>query len=182
MSPKPKFARTPSALVAAFGLLFVTTAGPVGAEEPQRAKGRRTSFNRPLNGFDASALERARGRAAQKLQDPECQRLLTDFKDGEGRPLQENLEKWGVGPAEYLEMIPFLDGSSQALCRWGKVDFVTSPGVPRVFVCGPFAATQLREPGTAEAEVIHEMLHTLGLGENPPTSAEITSRVKGRCG
>ncbi len=30
--------------------------------------------------------------------------------------------------------------------------------------------------------VIHEMLHTLGLGENPPTSIEITQRVKGRCG
>jgi hypothetical protein len=25
------------------------------------------------------------------------------------------------------------------------------------------------------------MLHTLGLGENPPTSTEITKRVKGRC-
>jgi len=29
--------------------------------------------------------------------------------------------------------------------------------------------------------VIHEVLHTLGLGENPPTSTEITLRVEGRC-
>jgi len=30
--------------------------------------------------------------------------------------------------------------------------------------------------------MIHEALHTLGLGENPPTSAEITERVLARCG
>jgi hypothetical protein len=29
--------------------------------------------------------------------------------------------------------------------------------------------------------VIHEALHTLGLGENPPTSTEITSRIAARC-
>lgn len=33
----------------------------------------------------------------------------------------------------------------------------------------------------AEAIVIHEMLHSLGLGENPPTSDYITSRVMERC-
>ncbi len=79
-------------------------------------------------------------------------------------------------------MIPFLNGASEKLCRWSKVDLVTRPGVPRVFVCGQFAATQIRQPWMAEDIVIHEMLHTLGLGENPPTSVEITQRVKGRCG
>ena len=29
--------------------------------------------------------------------------------------------------------------------------------------------------------VIHEMLHTLGLGENPPAPSEITRRVNDRC-
>jgi len=29
--------------------------------------------------------------------------------------------------------------------------------------------------------IIHEMLHTLGLGENPPSSREITQRVNERC-
>jgi hypothetical protein len=33
----------------------------------------------------------------------------------------------------------------------------------------------------AEALLIHEILHTLGLGENPPTSADITKRVAARC-
>ena len=30
--------------------------------------------------------------------------------------------------------------------------------------------------------VLHEFLHTLGLGENPPTSRAITERVAVRCG
>jgi len=34
----------------------------------------------------------------------------------------------------------------------------------------------------AEAVIIHETLHSLGLGENPPTSDEITRRVFSRCG
>jgi hypothetical protein len=33
----------------------------------------------------------------------------------------------------------------------------------------------------AEAYVIHEMLHSLGLGENPPSSLAITAKVMSRC-
>ena len=53
----------------------------------------------------------------------------------------------------------------------------------RVFVCKTFAEVQLRQPGVAESMVIHEILHTLGLGETPgqPTSIEITQRVEARC-
>jgi hypothetical protein len=50
---------------------------------------------------------------------------------------------------------------------------------------GTFAEVQLRQPGVAESMVIHEILHTLGLGESPqpgaPTSIEITQRVEARC-
>jgi hypothetical protein len=58
----------------------------------------------------------------------------------------------------------------------------TSVGVPRVFVCRPFLRTVNRERPAAEVYVIHEMLHALGLGENPPTSAFIADRVRRRCG
>ncbi|MGH9253012.1 MAG: hypothetical protein ACRD3C_00415 [Vicinamibacterales bacterium] len=34
----------------------------------------------------------------------------------------------------------------------------------------------------ARGLVIHEFLHALGLGENPPTSDEITERVTAKCG
>ena len=35
--------------------------------------------------------------------------------------------------------------------------------------------------GGAEIIIIHEFLHSLGLGENPPSSAEITKQVQTRC-
>ena len=43
-----------------------------------------------------------------------------------------------------------------------------------VFVCPSFAAVSVNDPLLAESLVIHEILHTLGLGENPPTPLEIT--------
>jgi hypothetical protein len=41
---------------------------------------------------------------------------------------------------------------------------------------------QRSQPAAAANRAIHEMLHTLGLGENPPTTSEITRRVEMRCG
>jgi len=159
---------------------LVLVAG-IGAHNVALGAPRSKALNRPLNAFDAAAVERAKEGAARKLEDPECQKVFTDFSDREGVPLQASLDKWGVSATEYLQMIPFLDGSSQSLCRWSRVDLVTTPGTPRVFVCAQFSTTQVRDPWLAEDVVIHEMLHTLGLGENPPTSIEITKRVKGRC-
>ena len=80
-----------------------------------------------------------------------------------------------------MQLVPFVDGSSQVNCRHPNVALSASPGVRRVFVCRAFAGFQLRQPGVAESMVIHEILHTLGLGENPPTSIEITQRVEARC-
>jgi len=34
---------------------------------------------------------------------------------------------------------------------------------------------------SVQATIIHEMLHSLGLGENPPAPRYITDRVKQRC-
>jgi hypothetical protein len=99
-----------------------------------------------------------------------------------GRTLRAALEEWGTSPAGYLRLVPFLDGSERPLCRHGNVALVTEVGVRRVFVCtAVFSAHQLRNPGVAESMIIHEMLHTLGLGENPPSSIEITQRVESRC-
>jgi hypothetical protein len=78
-------------------------------------------------------------------------------------------------------MLPFLDGSGESLCRREKVMLVSTPNVPRVVVCPGFARVARSEPGVAESLVIHEVLHTLGLGENPPSSSEITRRVEARC-
>jgi hypothetical protein len=137
--------------------------------------------SRRLTPFDAGAVERARAGAVRRLESERCRKLFTDFTDAEGRTLQRNLEEWGASPAEYVGLIPFLDGSRHPLCRKTMVALVASPGVRRVYVCKAFADFQLRQPGVAESMVIHEILHTLGLGENPPTSIEITQRVEARC-
>ena len=134
-----------------------------------------------LAGWDARAVDSARTGALQRLESEECRKVFTDFTDAEGRTLLQNLEEWGASPAEYIGLIPFVDGSSQARCRKTKTALVASPGVRRVFVCKAFAEVQLRQPGIAESMVIHEILHTLGLGENPPTSIQITQRVEARC-
>ena len=138
-----------------------------------------------LTGWDARAVGSARTGALQRLESQECRKVFTEFTDPEGRTLQQNLEEWTASPAEYIGLIPFVDGSSQALCRKTKTALVASPGVRRVFVCRTFAELQLRQPGVAESMVIHEILHTLGLGEAPqpgaPTSIEITQRVEARC-
>jgi hypothetical protein len=136
---------------------------------------------RALPAFQARTAEFAREGALQRLRSPECQRILADFEDGEGRSLSENLAPFALTPDEYMARIPFLDGTGHPLCRAGQSQLLTTQGVGRVFVCKAFLQTVERDRATAEVYVIHEMLHTLGLGENPPSSQEITQQVKRRC-
>jgi hypothetical protein len=138
---------------------------------------RRASLTPP----DAAAAERARNGAARRLGNAECRRVFSDFRDLRGRTIERKLEEWAVNPVDYLRTMPFLDGSGEPLCHRSKVMLVSSPDVPRVVVCPAFARLQRDQPRVAESLVIHELLHTLGLGENPPTPAEITSRVEARC-
>jgi hypothetical protein len=135
----------------------------------------------PLTPRDAAAVERAREGAARRLRDAECRRVFADFQDGQGRTIATKLQQWTMDPAEYLGLLPFLDGSGEPVCRRSKVMLVSSPDVPRVIVCSGFARLQRDQPEVAESLLIHELLHTLGLGENPPSSAEITARVEARC-
>jgi hypothetical protein len=136
---------------------------------------------RPLAGFDLRVVDYAREGAIRRLQSPECRQVLTDFRDPEGRTPLENLAPFGVEPDQYLAQIPFLDGTSRPLCQ-GQSQLLTTRGIARIFVCKSFYQTVQQQRDMAEIYVIHEMLHTLGLGENPPTSLEITQQVKRRCG
>jgi hypothetical protein len=155
----------------AVAVIFLATAGSARAENRGRA----------LTGWAARAVDRARTGAARRLQGSECQKVLADFRDGDGRTIQQNLEQRRMSPGDYLVSIPFLDGGRERLCRDTRNVLVTAPGMQRVMVCSTFADFQLRKPHMAESMVIHEMLHTLGLGENPPSSAEITARVEAQC-
>ena len=126
-------------------------------------------------------LERAREGALRKLEQPGCLLLLEEFKDQNGRTLAANLAEWDRTAVDYLRTTPFRDGSSLTPCRGGGSALVSVPGMRPVFVCPSFKRQAEKDPWAAENWVIHEMLHTLGLGENPPSSREITQRVGERC-
>lgn len=126
-------------------------------------------------------IERAREGAVRKIEQPGCQRLLAEYKDKDGRSLGENLATWGRTPADYLRTMPFRDGSFHPDCKSGKSALVSVVGMRPVFVCPSFRKEAERDPWAAENWILHEMLHTLGLGENPPSSREITQRVSERC-
>ena len=134
-----------------------------------------------LGGMEGRSLDRARARAAALLEGDECRKVLSDFADAEGRTLQEKLDDLGQTPAEYLGTVHFLNGEVQPLCRRSAVQMVTTGKSLYVYVCPQFRQFEDRRPELAPALVIHEALHTLGLGENPPSSMEITGRVVERC-
>jgi hypothetical protein len=79
-------------------------------------------------------------------------------------------------------MLVFFDGSRESSCVTGVLAF-TKPGGRVICLCGgEFKQTWLQNPEYMVAGFIHEMLHTLGLGENPPSPADVTRRVIAACG
>jgi hypothetical protein len=127
------------------------------------------------------AVARAVEGAAGQLAHARCQELLDDFADAEGRPLRSVLAAHGLAVTDYVRQVFFYDAPEWA-CRGGTLA-VTKPGSRAVFVCGArFEREMSRDSRNAEAIVIHEVLHSMGLGENPPSSDHITARVRARCG
>ena len=59
---------------------------------------------------------------------------------------------------------------------------MTQPGSRAIVVCGARFVRQMSLDSVhAEVILIHEALHSLGLGENPPSSDSITERIRERC-
>jgi hypothetical protein len=130
----------------------------------------------------ATALRAALVGAARRLAEPACATIFTDYADAFGRKLQENLDALGQTGPDYLQLLVFADGYGLARCMNPGILALTATGSRVIHVCPQFAETHLREPATAQAVLIHEALHSLGLRENPPSSREITARVFARCG
>jgi hypothetical protein len=126
-------------------------------------------------------VRRAVHGAARRLAEPSCAAVLGDFHDPAGRDLRQRLVELDVDPSSYTRMVLFYDGSSDAPCRRPRVYAFTAPGSRVVRICPTLGALVASAPEQAEAIVIHEVLHTLGLEENPPTSADITTAVEKRC-
>jgi hypothetical protein len=136
-----------------------------------------------LKGLAGMAVRLAVEGAARRLERPGCQRVFSDFRDGAGRPLQAVLDQLGETPAGYLrDLVFFYDGASQARCGAGGILAGTQRGSRVIYVCPlQFSEAFQRDTFLAEVIVIHETLHSLGLGENPPASMEITRRVMRQC-
>ena len=136
-----------------------------------------------LTGVPGMAVRQAVEGASLRLETPSCRQVLTDFQDLSGRPLRVVLDELGETPASYLRgLVFFYDGASRHRCASGDTLGSTSPGSRVVYVCPlQFSEVYRRDARLAEALIIHETLHSLGLGENPPASIEITQRVLARC-
>lgn len=131
------------------------------------------------------AVVRAIRGAASRLNRPACQRVLADFQDSSGKTLLAGLEaSTGNAAAYLLERVWFADGSDVPQCLTDQATAAfTAAGNKVVWVCAArFANRFAREMTAAEVLIIHEMLHTLGLSENPPSSGTITRQVVKRCG
>lgn len=121
-------------------------------------------------------------RAAEKLRNERCQQVLSEFRDGNGKTLKENLEERGESPSGYLRWLIFVNAAEEGFCVRESRVAATNPGDRIIRLCSPFRTVALSDPSHAANLVIHEELHSLGLGENPPSSSEITRRVVDRCG
>jgi hypothetical protein len=127
-----------------------------------------------------AALERAVRGAVRRLERDTCLEVLREFSDSGGRRLDDVLSSLALTPPSSLSRVIFRDGRDTSTCRTAPTAAFTGAGSRVVFICGnTFARIDRSE---AELIVIHELLHTLGLGERPPTSDQIDRAVARRCG
>ncbi len=132
-----------------------------------------------LNGVVAEAVASAAARLAR----PGCALVLGDFSDTSGTPLAARVAATGESASGYLRWITFTSAAHHPACAGSNRVAFTVPGSRVVHVCPErFERVFRDDEGYAVNAVIHEALHTLGLGENPPSSAEITNAVAVRCG
>jgi len=128
-------------------------------------------------------LSKALLQAESKLAGAACTQLFSDFRDAGGRTLQARLDAVGRTGGDYLQWLVFFDGYGKRRCEERSTLASTSPTSRIVYLCAPQFLEKVRnDPGLAATLIIHEELHSLGLGEDPPTSKQITAKVIERCG
>ena len=129
-----------------------------------------------------SAAIQAVGLASERLATPACRGLLSEFTDDVGRPLADKLTTLRMSAEVYLRVIVLLDGSRLRPCLGTRALAFTTPGSRVVYLCGTsFATTLQHSPTEATTTIIHELLHSLGLRENPPSSEAVSRHVRQRC-
>jgi hypothetical protein len=171
-----------TALTAAVVVEAVLSLGrPAVARVPTAASPR--AYHIFLTGKDRVLVKDAINGALRRLAKPRCQQLFTDFTNPDGHTLSDTLAAWGKTPGEALAALYFVEGDGSSQCRAdGTRAAFTVPGSRVIYVCGTRFADRFALRTAGEILLIHELLHALGLGENPPTSAYITDTVSMRCG
>src|SRR5512140_1279606 len=153
---------TTAAAAAAFSLLMLPAPSAV-------ADSVRSGLVLPARGPVTRYVSGAAAIAIGRLKKPECATVLSDFRDSQGHSLKENLESLRMTEPEFFLSLRFVEGSHVALCNRAEVAAGTTPGRRVIAVCvATFDNLQREHPGLAADVLIHEMLHALGLGENPP--------------
>jgi hypothetical protein len=152
--------------------------------DDRRLAGEEAAFHvRLTRSRDGFMVGQALRGAYRRLADPACQAVFSDFVEPSGRKLQEVLDEQGETGQSNLRRLLFYDGAQTSGCRVPGVLAFTQPRSRVVYICSAwFREAFALNPAKVEAVIIHESLHSLGLGENPPRSQEITARVKERCG
>jgi len=125
-------------------------------------------------------IERARRAARERLGKAACLAVLTDFSDARGRRLDSVLSETGRTAQQQLDVLELTSGLGRPHCARARQLAFTKVGSRVISVC--LRAFMLQPTNEQEAVLIHEMLHSLGLGEGPPESAPITAQVLKRCG
>jgi hypothetical protein len=88
---------------------------------------------------------------------------------------------WARDDTSNVRLVHNVEKAPPSLCRTSSLA-VTRPGSRAILVCGSRFVRQVgRDPRHAEATLIHEVLHSLGLGEDPPSPDFITERIEARC-
>jgi hypothetical protein len=119
---------------------------------------------------------------ARRLARQSCALILSDFEDRPGRTLSMRLDGQHMSVTEHIAALRFVDASMSPSCRQTVLAF-TRTGSYTIEICAlEFKRFFDRERRLAELVIIHELLHSLGLGENPPTDNAINAQVAARCG
>jgi hypothetical protein len=132
--------------------------------------------------YTRDAAKRSLTGAYEWLAKPACRSIFSEFEDGRGLPLTDRLEELSVTPDGYLQLVVFLDGERKPACKRHGVLAFTEPGSRVVYLCGrDFERAARRNPSEARMTIIHELLHSLGLRENPPSPRSINYRIQQSC-
>ena len=162
--------------IASIALLLVVSPPVLTADTPLKMRWTRINVEDPMA---ASAIRYALDRASELVSKPACRAVLEDFGNARGHSIARELTDRQLEPVQHLASLLFYEGADE-LCATRV--FYTSVNGRVVFVCTRELAREMRaRPHMPPLIVIHEMLHTLGLREDPPSSFAVTRQVAQRC-